>query len=559
MAKTLEDMADKAFISQLFTKAWWTTPSIKSNAPMATLHEDGPKAKASFGGERSFQFSYSYNGEKNLGEIGPIKDYKLDYSALRYRSWQAMLESEMAQTALKKFTLWIVGDGLKLQAEPENYLLIQEKIKLDPETFNNEVESRWGVWAASKTASHSGMESLHTMAQEAHKNMLVGGDLLVLLRLDEETNEMTVQLVDGAHVQSPMAGSEWWPQQLANGNVLINGIEMNAKGKHIAYYVRKALPEFGYERIEARKNGLLVAFLVYGVKYRLDNKRGMPILAGMLETLKKMERYKEATVGSAEERQKIVYQIIHGVQSTGESPLLRQTATAHNVDLGDNEDLPQDDEGRQLADKVAATTNKQTFNMPIDSELKTLESKNELYFKDFYDKNIDLFCASIGIPPNVAMSLYNDSFSASRAATKDWEHTIEVHRSNFTEQFYQPIYDFWLTLQTVKNKITAPGYLEAFLKNEIMVMEAYRKCRFTGKMFPHIDPLKEANAERIKLGPLGAAIPLTTIERATEVLQGGDSESNMRQFAKEVEEAKTLGLKQEPVVTALPVGKKKSE
>lgn len=530
---------------------WFMTPS--ASAPSAPLREKGTLARrhmqARYGGTSNLLFAYSYNGEKNLGELGPAKNYKPNYEMLRIRSWQAYFESESAQMVLNKYTLWIIGAGLKLQASPVKNLLKEEGIELNTESFNNSVESRFGVWAGSNMASYDGMTNLHNIAHEAHKNAIIGGDVLVLLRFDPDTMEISVQLVDGAHVQSPIAGSEWWPQTLPNGNTLVNGIEMDKKGQHVAYYVCKPLPEFGYERIEARNNGIVMAFMVYGLKCRLDNKRGMSLISCVLETMKKLERYKEATVGSAEERQKIVYTVEHGVQSTGESPLLKQLATAHDYDSIDN-DLPADIAGRELASTVAASTNKQTFNLPVDSKLTSLASTNELSFKDFYTVNLDLLCATVGIPPNVAMSQYNDSFSASRAATKDWEHTIKVNRENFTNQFYKHVYKLFLTVNVLKNKINAPGFLAAYHFGNYMVIEAYLCARFTGDMFPHIDPLKEVKAEREKLGPLGAHLPLTTIERATEVLEGGDSESNMEQFADELADAEMLGLK--PIPVAVP-------
>jgi capsid protein len=147
---------------------------------------------------------------------------------------------------------------------------------------------------------------------------------------------------------------------------------------------------------------------------------------------------------------------------------------------------------------------------------------------------------------NVAMSHYTDSFSASRAATKDWEHTIHVERTIFWRRFYQPIWILFLHLEVLKNKIEAPGYMQAFQEGNTTVLNAYRKARFTGPLFPHIDPLKEVKAEREKLGTRGAHIPLTTVEAATEVLNGGDSDNNMSQFAEEYKTAETLGIIPEP-------------
>ena len=516
-----------------------------------------PKLKA-FSGSYQNIFSVSYNGEKNLGEIGPIKDYYLDYEALRMRSWQSYLESEIAKTVLDKFTLWMVSSGLKLQANPMKVVLESEDIKLEStEAFNEVAEARFTVWAKSSMSDYAGMSNLNLIAQEAFKNAKIGGDVLVIIRYIKK--QVKVQIIDGSHLcSSSIYGTDGYAPTLQNGNTMRHGIEINAQGEHVAYHVRTK--DYKTERIEARSKstGLRTAFLVYGNKYRIDNYRGIPLIAACMETLKKLERYKEAAVGSAEERQKIVMQIVHQNFSTGENPLLKQLAKAVDADA-DTDDLPVDINGNQLADTVAATTNKSTYNMPIGAELKSLESKNEMFFKEFYGTNSDIICGAVGIPPNVAFSIYNDSFSASRAATKDWEHTITVNRENFAFQFYKPIYDFWLHIQILQNKLSAPGYLEAAANQNDMVLEAYRNARFTGPMFPHIDPLKEVKAEREKLGSSGAHIPLTTVEQATEVLNGGDSDSNILQFAEELKMTEQAGIKPAAPMQAEPPAKKKTE
>lgn len=493
--------------------------------------KETPQKKAYYPDNGSYRsFAVSFNGEKNLGELGPIRNYSLDYDALRVRSYQSYIESEMAKTIFDKFALWIISKGLKLQSNPENTVLKSEGININSEEFNVVAEARFSVWSKSKICDYAGQNNLHTIAREAFKNAKIGGDVLVILRM--VNNIVKIQLVDGAHIQSPSYGTDYAPGKMPNGNIIRHGIEMTPEGQHVAYHIRKQ--NLTYERIEAinSKTGLKQAFMVYGNRFRIDNYRGMPLIAVTLETLKKLERYKEAAVGSAEERQKIAYQITHQNFSTGESPLASQMARAFNADATD--DLPTDINGIELANTVAASTNKQTFNMPIGAELKQLESKNELFFKEFYSTNADIICAAVGIPPNVAFSIYNDSFSASRAATKDWEHTITVNREDFSTQFYQEIYNFWLHGEMLQNKLPTVGYLQAYYSGNMIAVEAFRNARFTGPMFPHIDPLKEVNAERAKLGELGANMPLTTLEAATEALNGGDSTSNMEQFYNEL-------------------------
>lgn len=522
-------------------------PKIELNKRLASflLPKQGeikPAHVAEFdriGGTYNYLFAI-YNGEKNLGEIGPIKNYVIDYNALRMRSWQAYHESEIVQTILNRYNTWVVGSGLKLQVEPEKTILKSEGIEINLQEFSKVVEARFAVFANGRESDFSENENINRLAATAWKNALLGGDVLVINRY---TNTgVNTQLVDGAHIQSPAYGTEWYPQKLENGNVLINGIEMTPNGKHVRYYIRQK--DFSFQIVEAygKKTGLRMAYMVYGLRYRIDHARGIPLFAVVLETLKKLERYKEAAVGSAEERQKIIMQVVHKEFSTGENPQQSVIAKAHNYVPDTNQQIPTDINGKELANTIAVSTNKQTYNMPVGSELKSIESKNELYFKEFYDVNFNIICAAIGIPPNVASSLYNDSFSASRAALKDWEHTLKVRRKDFAFQFYQPIYDLWFETQILEGKIQAPGYLTAKQQQNIMVLNAYKTARFVGTPVPHIDPVTEVNAERLKLGVTGAALPLTTLEAATEALNGGESIHNMDQYAEELKKSKDLGI-----------------
>lgn len=490
-------------------------------------------------------FSISYNGEKNLGELGPIKEYWMDYDALRARSWQSYIESEITLTILGRYAKWVIGSGLKLQAEPVVSVLRSEKIEIDSQDFSEVVESRFSVFSKSRESDYSRMRNLHKIAKRAFINAIVGGDVLVVQRFIK--GQLSTQLIDGCHVCSPMFGADYLGYQLPNGNQIKHGIEISPSGEHIAYWVKDK--NYKWERIPAKAKGsdMTMAFMVYGLEYRLDNCRGIPLFAVVLETLKKLERYKEATVGSAEERQKIALFFEHSRDSTGENPL-GPLAKALNADADDNDDLPIDEQGRQLANTVAATTNKQAFNMPIGSTVKSVDSRNELYFKDFYTVNFNIVCACVGIPPEVASSKYDSNFSSSRAALKDWEHTLRVERNDFSQQFYQRIYENWLEIEILKNKVSAPGYLSARVQNNTMALGAYRNTRWVGDSVPHIDPEKEVNAERLKLGQSAANMPLTTLEAATEALSGGDSDSNMEQFSSELQEAKKLKIIQEQTI-----------
>ena len=378
------------------------------------------------------------------------------------------------------------------------------------------------------------MMTLNSIAKEAKKNAIIGGDVLVRLKFTGEG--LKVQLIDGSHISQPI-------QANLDGRIR-HGVKIDENGKHLSFFVRKP-NSIEHEEVLARtKDGQEVAFLVYGMRYRIDDTRGVPLVSVVLETLSKLDRYKEATVGSAEERAKIPYFIEHELGSTGENPLTDNMARAFSGVGYDNEDgkLPISDDGKRLADRVAATTNKQTFNMPPGSKIVSLDTKNDLYFKEFYDTNINIICAALCIPPDVARSMYNSNFSASRAALKDWEHSLKVERGDLSEQFYSKVYNAWLFYQIFNDKIAAPGYVSAYLRKDKIVIDSYSCARFVGDQVPHIDPYKEAMAERLKLGDLAKNIPLTTVEDACERLDTGDSDSVIQQYSEELKQSVELGI-----------------
>lgn len=504
-------------------------------------------------------FSLPYDGEKNLGGIGPIKTYWMDYPRLRARSWQSYAESEITRTVIGRFVGWVVGSGLRLQSKPEFKILDGEGIEIDPEEFSGNVERRFRLFTGSKNSSASRMITINTMAAEVLKSSLIGGDVLVRLFYDKKRG-VRVQMIDGALVSAVITSAGNMPNILSNGNELRYGVEISPEGEDVAYHIRKR--DLSYERIPARsETGHQIAFLVKGAMYRPQDVRGIPLISVVLETLAKLERYKEATVSSAEERAKIPYFIEHSMGSDGENPFIKglAEATRGGAVIGGNADgrLPQTIEGEELASKVYATTNNQAFNMPVGSKISAVDTKTDLHFAEFYDKNIDIICAALGIPPDVAFSKYENSYSSSRAALKDWEHTLKIERDRFAEQFYKPIYEFWLMVQVFEGKIKADGFTEAIVTNDDMIVTAYTQAKFIGDNVPHIDPLKEVQAERLKMGERGKNIPLTTVEEATEALNSGDADSNIKQFANELKESEELGLITE--VVAVPVPEKEKE
>ena len=257
-----------------------------------------------------------YDGEKTDGGMGSPKNYIVDHYRLSQRSFQSFLESDIGQTALNKYTKWVIGSGLDLNADPNESLLKLEGIEIDEDEFSDAVETRFKSYAGSTISSHSGESSLHGMAFEAHKEAIVGGDCLIIQRFSRKTGLPTIQIVEGKYVMTPN------PEDVENKNGrCVNGVQVDASGKHLGYWVQVDAGK--YEYVEAYSiSGYRMSWLVYGKKYRSSDVRGIPLTSAVMETIQKLDRYKEATVGSAEERQKIAFQIIRNAESDGSTPVM---------------------------------------------------------------------------------------------------------------------------------------------------------------------------------------------------------------------------------------------
>ncbi len=496
----------------------------------------------------NFMFNINYDGEKNIGEAGPIINYFNDYAGMRARSWQLYYESEIAQTIIRRSVTWTISRGLRLEAQPNENVLISEGYISDKQALkgvDDLIEARWKVWASSKRISYDGQMNLGGLAKEQQKNKLIAGDVLVILRYKK--NQLTVQLIDAACVRTPYTVVNWQEGMPVEpgGERVINGVVLNDRGEHVAYWVQTTILSF--ERIEAKskKTGFVMAYLVYGLKYRLNNTRGVPNLSVVIESANQIDRYKTATLANAEESAKTVYTIEHESFSEGENPYNKQLTEAI---LPTNPfDIPADMNGIALENKVASSTEKKVINMPVGAKLTKQKHEAEVHFKEFYDTNANAICSTVGIPPEVAFMKYDSNFSASRAALKDWEHTILVNREEAANDFYQPIYNLWLFIEVMTNKINLPGYIRAYQEGNLFALDAYQETMWKGPTVPHIDPLKEVNAVRAMLGENAASVPLTTMENATEMLNQGDYDENIKQFAEELDESKDLGVYVEPI------------
>jgi capsid protein len=473
-----------------------------------------------------------FNGEKTPGELGNPTVLIPDYRGLRIRAHEANFSNHIVRILTRRVFAWVVGSGLKLQAQPDQNVLKLEGIKENFKAFKNNAESYFSVYANSTNADAAGMQNLHELEADAYTAAYFG-DCLVVLRVDENY-DLKVQVIDGQHVVTPFLNAQLLNDIKNRGNICLHGIEMAPSGKHIAFYVIKQSitnPLGEFERIEAvgKESGCVMAWMIYKNKQRIDHKRGVPEIAAILQPAKNLDRYTEATVASAEERAKLPWTIEHDKYSDGENPVLANIKRNTGSQAGETQSSYE--LAAATAKNISATENKTVYNLPIGSKFNALNSTAEINYEPFFKAIFVQIAASMDIPPEIALQQYNSNYSASRAAINSWGYLINIARKKHGNDFKQKVYNVWLYIHILKNKISANGYLKALDEKNWIVTESYSAARWNGVNMPHIDPLKEANALRVMLGDL--TTPLINYDQATEQLNNGDFEEMINQVKEE--------------------------
>lgn len=446
------------------------------------------------------------DGSKFPGGFGATELPMPDYWTLRARSWQLFETNHYARGLITRLVTNEINTGLHLEAMPE------EKVLDFPDEgladWSEDVERRFALWAGNASiCDEQERLTFGELQAVARLEALVAGDVLVVLRQDQRTKLPRVQLVAGERVQSPLATF-----RPPTGNKIRHGVELDAHGRHVAYWVRqddgmtvKRLPAFG------EKSGRRLAWLLYGTEKRHVDVRGKPLLALVLQALREIDRYKDATLRKAVANSFIAGFIKKSQDKPGTRPIAGGAVRRASVTSTDgagverrfqiNEQLP----GYFMEEL-------QQGEEPVPYPTSGTDQK----FGEFEAAMLGAIAWSRGVPPEILTLQFQNNYSASKAASGEFEVYLHLTRTDFGHQFCQPQYVEFLLAETLSGKIKAPGLVESFRDfTKYDTFGAWVASDWAGQIKPAIDLAKLATGHE-KLLEMG----LETRARATRELSG---------------------------------------
>lgn len=435
----------------------------------------------------------------------PVEDIEQNIELLRERSRDLYMGAPIATGALKTLRTNVIGSGLKLNVQIDSELLGMTQEEADK--WETNVEREFALWADSLNCDAQRMNNFYELQQLAFLSWLMSGDCFALLPLVKRTGtpyELCVQIIEADRVCNP--------SKVAQGfnNKLVNGVEIDNKGEIIAYHLAhhhpnslfnfknewERIPKFGAKT--GRPN---IIHLMESE--RPEQRRGVPVLAPVVESLKQLARYTDAELMAA---------VISGMYT------LFITSEASDIKDGLGGISEADEIDGSDPDSIEVGNGAVNF---LEEGEKVIES-NPGRPNTAFDGFVTAICRQIGvaleIPYEVLMKHFTSSYSASRGALLEAWKMFKMRRDWMARDFCQPIYEEFLTEAIAKGRIYAPGFFD-----DALIRKAYCKAEWNGPSQGQLDPLKEVNAaeKRVDNG-------FSTRTRETIELTGGDWFQNHR-------------------------------
>ena len=464
--------------------------------------------------------SQFFDGDKFAGGFGATSLFSNDYWTLRQRSNQLFNENLYARGLIRRLITNEINTGLNLEATPNGDILGGSMKDDDVRTeWSEDVESRFQIWSKNAPlCDYFQADTFGAIQRTARREALITGDVLVVLRQSPRLRLPKVQLISGEKVESPMSVK---PRK---GHTIKHGVELDAAGRQVAYWVRQVDGTSARVPAIGERTGRRIAWLVYGTDKRLDEVRGQPLLALVLQSLKEIDRYRDSA-----QRKAVINSILAMfIKKTDDKP---GTKPMTGGALRRDEATVTDGDG-------SARTYNLSSQIPgvILDELQTGEEPvgfnsagTDINFATFEAAIVNAIAWANEVPPEVLTLAFQNNYSASRGAVNELKLYLDKVRSEIAEKLTEPIYQEWLVSEILLGKISAPGFLEAWRDiSKYDILGAWIASDWSGAIKPSVDLKKEVAAYRdmVKDG-------FITHDKAARELSNTKFSRNIRRMKKE--------------------------
>jgi lambda family phage portal protein len=430
----------------------------------------------------------------NLGAIAVIAEIG---DALRAKSRDLVRRNAWANAGLESFVSNAIGTGIKPQS------MAQEQ------TFRIAIQALWNEWT--EVADVTGQTDFYGLQALACRAMAEGGECFLRLRPQPPDNGLIVPL------QLQILESEHLPLDLNkaadNGNLIRSGIEFDADGKRVAYYLYPFHPNDGdlslggssqAEPVRVEASEIIHLYRIL----RPGQIRGETWMSRALIKLDILDKYDDATLL----RQQL-------------AALIAGFITKNN---------PEDSTTGEATDEVITDVSWEPGTLQVLAPGESITFPNSIDVGANYNDYIKSQFRSIASAMNITYEqltgdLSGVNYSSIRAGMLEFRRKMEsFQHSVIVHQMCRPIWNEWLKTAVLADAIVAPNYATT--------PRLYTAVKWIPQGWSWVDPEKEYKAMQL-------AVRSGLMSRSEAVSAFGyDSEDLDREIAADNARADRLGL-----------------
>ena len=249
---------------------------------------------------------------------------------------------------------------------------------------------------------------------------------------------------------------------------------------------------------------------------RIEQRRGVPFLAPVIESLKQLGRYTDAELVAA---------VVSGMFT-----VFIEKADASNEDaIGSMipEEVQVDAEDETTIELAPGAV----FDLNEGEKAHDMNpGRPNANFNGFVEAICQQIGASLEIPYELLVKRFNASYTASKGALEEAWKMFNMYRDWLATDFCQPVYEEWLTEAVAKGRIKAPGFF-----TDAVIRKAYCTAKWNGPAKGMLDPVKEVTAaeKRVQNG-------FSTRSDETMQMTGSGYYSNVEQLKHEEKELREV-------------------
>lgn len=449
---------------------------------------------------------------------------------LRERARDLHMGSDIVAAAHKGLRTNIVGTGLRLNpAFDASYLGLSKE---QAEKLRSSIQREWALWAETTKCDAAGLNDFYELQGLAFISTLMSGDVFALMPKKERpwsVYDLKVNLIEADRCSTPP------DKVLTDRERIQSGVEVDADGMVIAYHFSNRHPGAGgyslsgandWVRVEkyGKRTGRVNVLHLFEAE-RPGQRRGVPVIAPIIESLKQLSQYTNAELAAAVITSMYTVFITTPADDEGGTPFDGVGMDDEDLDGTENVLGASGDEIKLGQGAIMRTD-------PGEDVKFADPTRPNPNYEAFVRAMLKQMAAALELPYEILTKQFTSSYSASRGALLEAWKMYRMRRAWLSKTFCQPIYEEWFVEAVSKGRIDAPGIFD-----DPAIFAAYTRAEWHGPSQGLLDPTKEVAAaiSRIEYN-------MSTAERETAELNGGSWEQNVQQRAYEKGRLAELGL-----------------